>query len=217
MGTNRLIKCVIIVVSLMVLFVLYLGVKQNVTEVNGSSESSHMQTFSKSSCCGNNYAKLASSSDKIISEGSEYAKNLWGIWEICELETTSVMYNDSNSGGLDGPDNYMGCTVEYREDSITFDGKVYINPKYEISEMTIEEYNHFDGWFLNSKFLSTCDEKDIQIEGDKVAVVFVWLSDMDVSECDVNIPQVWDITVLNDDYILVGNWEKKNLAHKISD
>lgn len=161
-------------------------------------------------------------------EGMEAVDLLYGEWKIEWAVLESDMYTGTSMDGnfecdLFAPEDYVGYTLKYSEESFSLGDVEYSNPCYVTSEITVEEYNE-GGFFRNPDLYTLIEEEEIEVEkwnniSDlshaalmKIEVKFDY--ETDYFEYHF-IPVGTQAVLLNHDTMLIGIWGKILLAHKM--
>ncbi len=161
--------------------------------------------------------------------GMEEVDFLYGEWEIERAVLESDMYTGTSMDGdfennIFNPEDYVGYTIKYSEESFSLGDMEYSNPRYMTSEITVGEYNE-GGVFRNPDLYTLMAEEEIEVEkGENISD----LSQVLLAHIDVKfdyeakyleysfIPVGTQIVLLNRDTMLIGVWGKILLAHRIS-
>lgn len=107
--------------------------------------------------------------DKLIQDASiEDAKILNGEWQIDRAVLESNMYTGTSLDGdfennIFDPEDYVGYTLRYSEESFSLGDVEYANPCYLVSEITVGEYNE-GGDFRNPDLFTLIAEEEIEVE-----------------------------------------------------
>lgn len=121
------------------------------------------------------------------------------------------------------PEDFVGYTLRYSEESFSLGDVEYANPCYLVSEITVGEYNE-GGGFRNPDLFSLIAEEEIEVEG---AANTLNLSQARLTRVDVTfdyetnysdysfIPVGTQVALLDYNTMLIGVWGKILLAHRI--
>ncbi|MDE6675755.1 MAG: hypothetical protein K2K19_13275 [Acetatifactor sp.] len=161
-------------------------------------------------------------------EQQEKVRNLVGEWQIDRVVLESNMYSGTSLDGdfeenIFDPEDFVGYTLRYSEDSFSLGDVEYANPCYLVSEITVGEYNE-GGGFRNPDLFTLIAEEEIEVEGAantpnlsqaklmRVDVTF----DHETNYSDYSfIPVGTQMVLLDYNTMLIGVWGKILLAYRI--
>lgn len=155
-------------------------------------------------------------------QNTDESLDFFGKWVIDKVAVISELYTGTTKDGLAeenlyDAEDFIGLSLEYREDRIIIGDCEYKKPKYKIRKNTVSEFDIGGGRFRCPDLYSFFEENNIQLFKDEVNVVLIRFP-YEASYPPYNfIPVGDDIVIINDDYMFVGIWGKILLAHKISD
>lgn len=118
------------------------------------------------------------------------------------------------------PEDFVGYTLRYSEESFSLGDVEYANPCYLVSEITVGEYNE-GGGFRNPDLFTLIAEEEIEVEG---AANTPNLSQAKLMRVDVTFdyetnysfkPVGTQVVLLDYNTMLIGVWGKILLAHRI--
>lgn len=167
--------------------------------------------------------------DKLyIDIGPTYAGRVLGEWQIDRVVLESNMYTGTSLDGdfeenIFDPEDFVGYTLRYSEESFSLGDVEYANPGYLVSETTVGEYNE-GGGFRNPDLFTLIAEEGIEVEG---AANIPNLSQAKLTRVDITfdhetnysdysfIPVGTQVVLLDYNTMLIGVWGKILLAHRI--
>lgn len=148
----------------------------------------------------------------------EETKTLYGEWLIDRAALESNMYTGTSLDGdfentLFDPEDYVGYTLRYSEESFSLGDVEYTAPCYSAREITVGEYND-GGVFRNPDLFTLIADEEIEVESELMWVDVTFDYETNYLEYSF-VPVGTQVVLLNNDTMLIGVWGKILLAYRV--